>query len=212
MIIIGLDGADYHIAKNILEVNHLQIDMEPTHTATMWSSYLSGVMPEIHGIKSWEQVIGKPADLDYIWYHGDWTVFAAPVCMPPISINCSTSDYHLKAEDEAWNIEIEEFKKSYQECSTDHYLGVIRCLDVASHTREKEIVLQWYEKVFGSIEKLNFDILLSDHGFSLFNKRGGEKDHSKNGLIKGLEVKRASQVVDYIKQLKESTEPSKPVL
>lgn len=204
MIIIGLDAADYNIAKEYFDVNHLYIDLEPTHTATMWTSYFSGVMPEEHGITSWKPVVGSPADLDFLWNHGDWTVFAAPVCMPPVCINCKTSDYHLKAEEEDWETELKEFEESYKNHTTDHYAGVIRCLDIASHTREKENVLPWYERVFDIIKKMDFDLLLSDHGFKLFNKRGGEKDHSKDGLIKGLDVKKASEVVRYVKNLIES--------
>ena len=164
----------------------------------MWTSYLSGVMPEKHGITSWAPVIGSPANEDFIWKHGDWTVFAAPVCMPPVCINCMTSDYHLKDKEDAWNTELLEFEESYNNHVTKNFVGVIRCLDVASHTREKKDVLIWYEKTFNIIRKLTFDLLLSDHGFTLFNKRGGEKDHSKDGLIKGLKVKSASEVVNHI--------------
>lgn len=182
-------------------MNHLHVDLEPTHTATMWTSYLSGVMPEVHRITSWRQVIGSPADLDFIWHQGDWTVFAVPVCMPPICIHCRASDYHMKDEEEAWDIELGEFTEAYNNHTTDHFVGVIRCLDVASHSREKEEVLSWYGKVFDIVNRLDFDLLLSDHGFSLFNKRGGEADHSKDALIKGLDVEKASEVVKYVKDL-----------
>lgn len=204
MIIIGLDGADYKIATKYFDVNHLYTDLEPTHTATMWTSYFSGVMPEKHGITSWKPVVGSPPDLDFLWNYGDWTVFAAPVCMPPISINCEASDYHMKIEEKAWKTELAEFERAYENCTTNHFIGVIRCLDVASHTREKEDVLPWYEKIFEIIKRKDFDILLSDHGFKLFNKRGGEKDHSKDALIKGLDVEKASEVVKHVKDLIES--------
>lgn len=210
MIIIGLDGADYYISKEYFDVDRLYIDLEPTHTATMWTSYLSGVMPEEHGIISWRPVIGSPANLDFIWNHGNWTVFATPVCMPPVCINCKASDYHLKAEEEAWETELREFEEAYENHTTDHFVGVIRCLDVASHTREKEYVLAWYKKVFDIIKETDFDLLLSDHGFKLFNQRGGEKDHSKDGLIKGMKVKKASEVVKYMKNLIEGGKLNNP--
>lgn len=201
MIIVGLDGADYKIARNYYEVDHLRTDLEPTHTATMWTSYFSGILPEEHGITEWEPVVGSPADLDFLWNHGDWTVFSAPVCMPPICINCEASDYHLKAEEDAWETELKEFKQAFENHATDHFAGVIRCLDVASHTRKKEDVLPWYEKVFGTIGRIDFDLLVSDHGFKLFNEKGGEKDHSKDALIRGLDVKRSSEVVRHVKDL-----------
>lgn len=176
----------------------------------MWTSYFSGVAPEDHGITSWEPVIGSPAKLDFLWNHGDWTVFAAPVCMPPICLNCQASDYHLKAEEEAWETELEEFKEAYKNHTTDHFASVIRCLDVASHTRQKKYVLPWYKRVFNIIKETNFDLLLSDHGFKLFNKRGGEKDHSKDGIIKGLKVEKATEVIKYVKRLIEGGSVDSP--
>lgn len=101
-------------------------------------------------------------------------------------------------------MELEEFEKAYVNHDTDHFAGVIRCLDVASHTLDEELVLPWYEKVFDIVRRANFDLLLSDHGFKLFNTRGGEKDHSKDGLIKGVKKKKASEVVNYVKGLMES--------
>ncbi|RLF94618.1 hypothetical protein DRN50_05105 [Thermococci archaeon] len=200
MIIIGVDGADYYITKNYIEVNHLEVDLEPKHTATIWTSYFSGLLPEEHKIRSWKPVLGRPADVDFIWNHGDWTVFAAPVCMPPVSIKCTTSDYHMKAEESAWETELKEFKECYDNFETPHFAGVIRCIDCASHAREKEVVLPWYERVFSLIEKLDFDVLISDHGFSVFNRRQGEKDHSPNGIIRGVNVKKASEFVAWTKK------------
>lgn len=187
-------------------MDHLDTDLEPTHTATMWTSYLSGLMPDEHGITSWKPVVGSPPDLDFLWDYGEWTVFAAPVSMPPISVNCEVSDYHLKAEEGAWTTELKEFKRAYEDHRTDHFVGVIRCLDVASHSRKKDDVLKWYEKVFDIVGGVKFDLLLSDHGFRKFNRRGGEEDHSKDALIRGLDVERASEVVEYVRGLIESEE------
>ena len=204
MIILGVDGADYHIAKNYMNVNHLEVDLEPKHTATIWTSYFSGLMPSEHKILNWKPVIGSPADVDFIWKHGEWTVFAAPVCMPPYCLRCTASDYHLKDQEEAWNTELEEFISCYDNHNTDHFAGVIRCIDVASHSRTREEALKWYERVFDLVKQIKWDLLVSDHGFVSFNRRMGEKDHSKDGIIKGLQLKRATELVEKMKRIKKT--------
>lgn len=206
MIIIGIDGADYSIAKDYFDVKHLEVDLEPKHTATIWTSYFTGLTPEEHGIRSWEPVIGRLPKFDYIWDYGDWTVFAAPVCMPPFSRGYAPSDYHMKDEENAWNTELNEFMECYEKHDSNHFLGVIRCIDTASHARPKEVALEWYGKVFDLIKQIKIDLMMSDHGFWGFGRRKGDADHSPDGIVKGVNVKKASELLQYMKNLKASIE------
>lgn len=159
-------------------------------------------MPSEHKILNWKSVIGSPADVDFIWDHGDWTVFAAPVCMPPFSLRCTTSDFHMKDDEESWDTEIKEFIECYENHTTKHFMGVIRCIDVASHSRGRDEALIWYERVFDLVKQIKWDLLISDHGFKHFNKRGGEGDHSEDGVIKGLPLRKASEVVREMSRIK----------
>jgi len=199
VIIIGVDGADYNIAKNYFDVELLEVDLDPKNTATIWTSYFSGMMPSEHKVFGWKSVIGSPAEVDFIWNHGDWTVFAAPVCMPPLCINCSTSDYHLKTDENSWI-------NCYESHNTDHFAGVIRAIDTASHSRPREEALKWYEKVFEIVGEIKWDVLISDHGFKNFNLRKGNEDHSEHGIIKGIDVNKASEFVKKIKTMMKTME------
>ncbi len=206
MIIVGVDGADYSITKDYFDVKHLEVDIEPKHTATIWTSYFTGLTPKEHGILSWKPVVYKLPDLDYIWNHGDWTVFAAPVTMPPFSRKYTTSDYHMKDEESAWETELNEFIDCYDKRESDHFLGVIRCIDTASHVRQKEVVLKWYERVFELMKRTKFDLMMSDHGFWGFGRRKGDDDHSPDAIVKGADVKKATELLLYMKNLKSSIE------
>lgn len=202
MKILGIDGLDYWMAKvDMPELSLLEQDMKPILSPRIWISYFSGIKDIDLG--SWGKA-WKFKDLDYIWNHGDWTVIRAPIMNPLFSKNFIDTPLQNIRREEVVDFELFEIGRAYKELKTEHLLAVVRNLDDLSHRWAMEKLIPQYKLIADWLKDFDFDIIISDHGFARFGGSSGPKDHSPYAVIKGVNVQKATEFVDYIGKLKET--------
>jgi len=198
MKIVGVDGADWRLARDYAPVEPLEVDFDILHTIAIWPQYFTYDTPPMIQPKRYDE----PLPGDYFWDRDSqgWTVGNVPVTFPTTDINCSVPET-LGLPDSArerWAERL-ELSEILQTSQTGHTLVVVNGLDKLQHkTSDRDELHEAYNTTFEWVMAHDPDVILSDHGFDNVGGRSGMADHGRQGVVYGLDVEKASEVSDAL--------------
>lgn len=194
MLIIGIDAADYRIARDYYPVDHLEQDTGWLHTLPSWACLFdrNGQTYDV------PRRLDRMVEADYIWGDSldEWTIANLPIRMPTFSNGARVPRHLSKPKGlEERREELAVLGDIIESSMTKHTLVVVNGLDSLCHTCSDNLEIHdAYERVFFWAGMHDPDVIVSDHGFDDFGGRSGVEDHSKHAVVYGLDVERVTQV------------------
>lgn len=193
MLIVGIDGAEYSLSRDF-GVEKLVNDLGTLHTIPSWTEMFTVSDAPRERPGNYHEPIAD----DFIWDADDQTFTLAnvPVTYPTTDRNCSVPEQlglpHGNGERQEERRVLEGI---YRRAGTDHTILVLGGLDTFQHRNyDRDALTDAYSRAFNWALNLGPDVLLSDHGFETFGGKGGVNDHGPDGIVRGLDAEKVSEV------------------